>query len=174
VTSNNLLNTQFRDTQSAMPNKPLHETLPAELILLIFSNFDPKTLCTIRLVCKFWKTQSDHQTLWKALTLKTFGPLSEQVNDWRKKFIELHQCQFAIEFVTFENRPPVKNKTLKVTMVGESNSGKTRFLIACSKKDYDIEYVPIVIDQIYFDITLKDTTVVLNIWDTPGQHEYDR
>lgn len=114
------------------------------------------------------------------MTLKYFGNHSIKDDNWKKYFIELYQLQFAKEFVTFDpNSSPMHNKDLKVTVVGDSQVGKTLYIMTYSKMidkwNYKWgDYVPTVMDNNELKITLKEKTVILSLWDTAGHNDYDR
>lgn len=153
----------------------LHYKLPAEIFIHIFSFLDVTPLCSIRSVCKLWKTQSDNQTLWKVLTHKYFGIHSIKDDNWKKYFMELYQYQFAQEFITFDpNASPIKN-TANVTVVGDAKVGKTIFLMTCLKmlQEWFLDYIPKVISiPKELEIALKETSVKLCLRDTVGDTEY--
>ena len=64
----------------------------------------------------------------------------------------------------------------KLVIVGDGVCGKTCLLIVFSKDQFPEEYVPKVIDndgqQVVHEVDNKQ--VVLDLWDTAGQKDYDR
>lgn len=156
-------------------NQPLHEILPSELLLHIFFFFDITTLCSLRFVCKFWKKQSDNSVLWKLLTLKTFGSISEPVDDWRQKYIELFkQLQFSKMFVSFDELNfNALNFHAKVVIVGDPKVGKTHFISAYLNKEFKESEQPL-INEHKFQVTVNDIDVSFTLWDTMGQSDYDK
>ena len=59
-------------------------------------------------------------------------------------------------------------------IVGDSNIGKTCMLITFLTDLFLKDYVPTVFDNYQINMIVKEHPVILSLWDTAGQPEYDR
>lgn len=62
----------------------------------------------------------------------------------------------------------------KLVIVGDGSCGKTSLLIRFCKDEFNENYVPTVFETYVADITFRNKTVELALWDTAGQEDYDR
>jgi len=63
---------------------------------------------------------------------------------------------------------------IKLVVVGDGAVGKTSLLISYATDKFPIEYVPTVFENYTAQMKLNDETILLHLWDTAGQEEYDR
>ncbi|VDM23676.1 unnamed protein product [Toxocara canis] len=62
----------------------------------------------------------------------------------------------------------------KLVIVGDGACGKTSLLLRFCKDEFSEGYVPTVFETYVADITVRNKTVQLSLWDTAGQEDYDR
>ncbi|OAF69915.1 hypothetical protein A3Q56_02345 [Intoshia linei] len=64
----------------------------------------------------------------------------------------------------------------KCVIVGDGGIGKTCVYVAYAKQDFIESHVPTVFETYITDIHLEEenTNVILSLWDTAGQEDYDR
>jgi len=63
---------------------------------------------------------------------------------------------------------------VKIVVVGDGSVGKTCLLYSYSGQPFDAKHVPTIIDDYTTDITFAQKKVLLTLWDTAGQEEFDR
>jgi len=63
---------------------------------------------------------------------------------------------------------------IKLVAVGDGAVGKTSLLIAFAKGTFPDTYVPTVFENYTASIQSGERTVLLHLWDTAGQEDYDR
>jgi len=63
---------------------------------------------------------------------------------------------------------------IKLVVVGDGAVGKTSLLISFATDKFPEEYVPTVFENYTAQMKLNDEPILLHLWDTAGQEEYDR
>jgi small GTP-binding protein len=63
---------------------------------------------------------------------------------------------------------------IKLVVVGDGAVGKTSLLISFATDKFPVDYVPTVFENYTAQMTLNNETILLHLWDTAGQEDYDR
>ncbi|XP_044845749.1 rho-related GTP-binding protein RhoF isoform X1 [Mauremys mutica] len=69
---------------------------------------------------------------------------------------------------------PSGKKELKIVIVGDGGCGKTSLLMVYAKGAFPEKYAPSVFEKYTTSITIGNKEVILNLYDTAGQEDYDR
>ncbi|XP_067395705.1 rho-related GTP-binding protein RhoF [Emydura macquarii macquarii] len=69
---------------------------------------------------------------------------------------------------------PSGQKELKFVIVGDGGCGKTSLLMVYAKGAFPERYAPSVFEKYTTSITVGNKEVILNLYDTAGQEDYDR
>ncbi|XP_077163767.1 rho-related GTP-binding protein RhoF isoform X2 [Paroedura picta] len=70
--------------------------------------------------------------------------------------------------------PKKRREELKVVVVGDGGCGKTSLLLVYAKGTFPEEYAPSVFEKYTCSITVGKKEVLLHLYDTAGQEDYDR
>ncbi|XP_028917313.1 rho-related GTP-binding protein RhoD [Ornithorhynchus anatinus] len=65
-------------------------------------------------------------------------------------------------------------RTIKAVIVGDGACGKTSLLMVMAQGKFPEEYVPTAFDKYSTPVQLEGRPVLLELWDTAGQEDYDR
>uniref|UniRef100_A0A8V0ZX84 Ras homolog family member F, filopodia associated n=1 Tax=Gallus gallus TaxID=9031 RepID=A0A8V0ZX84_CHICK len=69
---------------------------------------------------------------------------------------------------------PSGKKEVKMVIVGDGGCGKTSLLMVYAKGAFPEQYAPSVFEKYATSITIGKKEVILNLYDTAGQEDYDR
>lgn len=68
----------------------------------------------------------------------------------------------------------MSRKELRCVVVGDGTVGKTCLLMAHTKNKFQDDHVPTVLDEFSRVEVINGDRVVMTLWDTAGQEEFDR
>lgn len=66
------------------------------------------------------------------------------------------------------------SKRVKLVVVGDGAVGKTSLLIRFATGEFPTEYLPTVFENYTAQLKRETETILLHLWDTAGQEDYDR
>src|SRR3990167_8301638 len=85
-----------------------------------------------------------------------------------------YRLTFVLQLVEMHTRSgSLSVENLKIIVIGDGGVGKTALLKSFSANEFPVDYVPTVIDTYNAGIDLAGKNVVLTMWDTSGQSEYE-
>ncbi|KAJ3439766.1 gtpase crac1b [Anaeramoeba flamelloides] len=67
-----------------------------------------------------------------------------------------------------------EKRVIKLVVVGDGAVGKTCALMCFARNEFPKEYVPTVFDNQITHITLNEERILISLWDTSGQDDYER
>ncbi|XP_063171422.1 rho-related GTP-binding protein RhoF [Candoia aspera] len=77
-----------------------------------------------------------------------------------------------------DKRPAATGKgartELKAVVVGDGGCGKTSLLLVHAKGAFPEQYAPSVFEKYTTDVTVRKKEIILHLYDTAGQEDYDR
>ncbi|KAM4709034.1 rho-related GTP-binding protein RhoF [Discoglossus pictus] len=73
-----------------------------------------------------------------------------------------------------DTRANVTRKEVKIVIVGDGGCGKTCLLMVYAKGSFPEHYAPSVFEKYTTNITIGNKEVLLHLYDTAGQEDYDR
>jgi len=73
-----------------------------------------------------------------------------------------------------EGKDYSSSKRIKLVVVGDGAVGKTSLLISFATGKFPTEYVPTVFENYTTPMDFQGDTILLHLWDTAGQEDYDR
>jgi len=74
----------------------------------------------------------------------------------------------------FEDTPSSEAARMKLVVVGDGAVGKTSLLISYATDKFPEDYVPTVFENYTAQMNHNGQQILLHLWDTAGQEEYDR
>jgi len=95
--------------------------------------------------------------------------------DIKKNILLIKERADALTGATGGDDVDIANATrIKLVVVGDGAVGKTSLLISYATGDFPTEYVPTVFENYTAQLELNNATILLHLWDTAGQEDYDR
>ncbi|KAI1900747.1 hypothetical protein AGOR_G00053070 [Albula goreensis] len=67
-----------------------------------------------------------------------------------------------------------RREELKIVIVGDGGCGKTSLLMVYAKGDFPEKYAPSVFEKYITTVKYGNREIILNLYDTAGQEDYDR
>lgn len=101
---------------------------------------------------------------------------AESVQNWSNYAVDDEVCdllaKLRVRIASFDEAGD--ECRIKLVAVGDGAVGKTSLLIRFSKGEFPETYVPTVFENYTTEYSYKDKKVMLHLWDTAGQEDYDR
>jgi len=89
----------------------------------------------------------------------------------------LHKIKDHVDSKSSSNKGEVdvsSSKRVKLVVVGDGAVGKTSLLIRFATGEFPTEYLPTVFENYTAQLKRETETILLHLWDTAGQEDYDR
>lgn len=91
------------------------ESLPVEVLLLIFSFLDPKSLCQLQCVCKLFRQIAGSDSLWRPLVILNSGDKNKPNTgeSWKDRFRKRNHPSFCFFRELFQGFPETAYQTAR-------------------------------------------------------------
>jgi len=146
--------------------KASFENLPDDILPIIFSYSDARTLCRLAQVNHTFYKLSQLDELWKLQFTHMAGEF------WTKTLSQFSSHKWKDFYKLFNYRP--RKNLIKVVFVGDRESSKTELLMSIVYGHYPSDYVPTVFDCSNVIVKIGKWEFTLGLWDTSGSEPYDK
>jgi len=121
---------------------------------------------------KFAKELKWEEWVGDAVILDHLKKIKEHVNQAQRTKKGL--AESSVTSISGTNEDTTNAKRVKVVVVGDGAVGKTSLLISYATGEFPKDYVPTVFENYTAKMKRDDEPILLHLWDTAGQEEYDR